>query len=95
MLKQAHIFIYGDVIGVGFRAWTEIQAKSLKIKGWVRNNYDKNCVEALLQAEQEHIEKLIKKLEQGPPISSVNDIEIIWEDPKGVFGSFEIVKKIT
>lgn len=40
MLKQAHVYIKGDVIGVGFRAWTKIQAKFIPVTGWVRNNFE-------------------------------------------------------
>ncbi|PIV70970.1 acylphosphatase, partial [Candidatus Roizmanbacteria bacterium CG17_big_fil_post_rev_8_21_14_2_50_39_7] len=28
-MKQVHVYIKGDVIGVGFRAWTKIQAKMI------------------------------------------------------------------
>ena len=41
MLKQAHLYIIGDVIGVGFRAWTKIQAKINGVTGWVRNNFER------------------------------------------------------
>ena len=37
MLKQVHLYIKGSVIGVGFRAWTKIQAKIVGVTGWVRN----------------------------------------------------------
>ncbi len=91
MLKQAHIFVYGDVIGVGFRAWTKIQAKALKIKGWVKNNYDKNCVEALLQAEKENIDEMIGRLRQGAPVSKVDEVEVDWEPVSETFAEFKIV----
>lgn len=31
MLKQIHVYIKGDVIGVGFRAWTKIQGEEDKV----------------------------------------------------------------
>ena len=88
MLKQARCFIKGDVIGVGFRAWTKIQAKIFGVKGWVRNVGDE--VETLLQAEEDRVNKMINKLKQGPPVSRVDDIEIIWEELKEAFSDFEI-----
>ncbi len=91
MLKQAHIFVYGDVIGVGFRSWTKIQAKSFNIKGWVKNNYDKNCVEALLQAEEDRLESIISKLRQGPSVAQVDEIETIWEEPTQIYEDFLIL----
>lgn len=52
MLKQVHIVIKGDVIGVGFRYWTKQQAELVGINGWVRNKGEE--VEALLQGDEEN-----------------------------------------
>jgi len=99
MVKQAHLYIKGDVIGVGFRAWTKIQAKILGVCGWVRNVYDKpeifgvsGGVEVLIQGEQEKLEKMIELLKQGSPVSRVEDVEIFWQTPKENFDGFEIRK---
>jgi acylphosphatase len=99
MVKQVHLYIKGDVIGVGFRAWTKIQAKILGVSGWVRNVYDKpeifgvsGGVEAVIQGEQEKLEKMIELLKQGPPVSRVEDVEIFWQTPKENFDEFEIRK---
>jgi acylphosphatase len=99
MLKQVRVYIKGEVIGVGFRAWTKIQAKILGVNGWVRNVYDRpeifgavGGVEVLAQGEEEKIEKFLTLLKQGPPISRVDEVEIINEDPKEVFHGFEIKK---
>ncbi|OGK10827.1 hypothetical protein A2767_02860 [Candidatus Roizmanbacteria bacterium RIFCSPHIGHO2_01_FULL_35_10] len=100
MLKQVHLYIKGDVIGVGFRAWTKIQAKILgEVSGWVKNVYDRleifgvtGGVEALIQGEEKKVEKIINLLRQGPPISRVDDVEIYWEKPKELFEGFEIKK---
>jgi len=99
MVKQAHLYIKGDVIGVGFRAWTKIQAKILEIAGWVKNVYDRpevfgvsGGVEAVIQGQEEKLEKMIALLKQGPPVSRVDEIEIFWETPKENFNGFEIKK---
>ncbi len=99
MLKQVRLYIKGDVIGIGFRAWTKIQAKIVGINGWVRNVYDKpeiygpgGGVEALIQGEEEKVNKMLELLKEGPPISRVDDIEILWEEPKEMFEGFEIRK---
>ena len=99
MLKQVRLYIKGDVIGVGFRAWTKIQAKIMGISGWVRNVYDRpeifgvgGGVEALIQAEEEEINKMLELLKKGPPISRVDEVEILWETPKEMFEGFEIKK---
>lgn len=99
MLKQAHIYIKGDVIGVGFRAWTKIQTKTIRATGWIRNNFENEHVfgkgggvEALFQGEQEDVEKLLTLVREGPPVSRVDDIEVYWQEPSEVFESFEIKK---
>lgn len=99
MLKQAHLYVKGDVIGVGFRAWTRIQAKTIGVSGWVRNVYDKpevfgvsGGVETVVQGDEEKVEKMIKTIRQGPPVARVDDVEVFYEDPKEVFSSFEIIK---
>lgn len=97
MLKQARLYIKGDVIGVGFRAWTKIQAKINNVSGWVRNVYDRpevfgvgGGVEALIQGEEENVNAMVELLKKGPSVSRVDEVEIIWEDPREVFGGFEI-----
>jgi len=99
MVKQAHLYIKGDVIGVGFRAWTKIQAKILGVSGWVKNVYDKpeifgitGGVEAVVQGEEEKVEKMIEILKKGSPVSRVDEVEIFFEKPSENFDGFEIRK---
>ncbi|MBI5127225.1 acylphosphatase [Candidatus Roizmanbacteria bacterium] len=91
MLKQAHLYIKGDVIGVGFRAWTKIQAKITGVTGWVRNN-EEGFVEAVVQGEEDKVSSMIKSIKQGPPVSRVEDVEIYWQDAKEIFEGFVIRK---
>jgi acylphosphatase len=98
MLKQVRLYVKGEVIGVGFRAWTKIQAKIQGARGWVRNVMDREeifgpngGVEALIQTEEEKIQNMINKIKEGPPVARVDDVEVIWEDPKEIFNGFEIV----
>lgn len=100
MLKQARVYVKGDVIGVGFRAWTKIQAKIVgNVSGWVRNVYDmpdifgqKGGVEAVIQADLEKVNQMLELIKNGPPISHVENIEIFWEDAKNILDGFEIRK---
>jgi len=92
MLKQAHLYIKGDVIGVGFRAWTKIQAKIIGVTGWVRNVGADDRVEALLQGEKEKVDQIIELIKKGPPVSRVAAVEIFWQEPREVFDEFKIVK---
>lgn len=99
MLTQVHVFIKGDVIGIGFRAWTKIQAKINNIQGWVSNVYDRpeifglgGGVEALIQGEEENVDKMLELLKKGPPVSHVTGIETIPQDVKEIIEGFEIRK---
>lgn len=99
MIKQIHLYIKGDVIGVGFRAWTKIKAKIIGVKGWIKNVYNKpeifgpgGGVEAIFQGDEIKIDKIIVEVKNGPPISNVEEVEMFWEKPKEVFEEFEIRK---
>ena len=99
MLKQIHLYIKGDVVGVGFRAWTAIQAKINSVTGWVKNTFNKpevfgssGGVEALLQGENDNVNNLLEIIKKGSPVSRVEDVEIFWQEPKEVFENFKIVK---
>jgi len=88
VLKQAKVLIKGDVIGVGFRAWTVIQAKNNDVKGWVRNVFPN--VEALLQGRESKIKQMLTKLKEGSPVGRVDEVKITWEEPQEVFSDFAI-----
>jgi acylphosphatase len=98
-MKQVHVYIKGDVVGVGFRAWTKIQAKLLDIKGWVRNVHNRpetfgpsGGVEALFQGEDEKVDEIVKLVTKGPPVARVDEIETFPQEAKELLTSFEIVK---
>jgi len=99
MLKQVHLYIKGDVIGIGFRAWTKIQAKINQINGWVRNVYDRadifgpqGGVEAVFQGEQENVDQLISLVKKGPPTAHITNIDLFPEPGKEIFEDFAIRK---
>ena len=91
MLKQVHLYIKGDVIGVGFRAWTKIQSKIIGVTGWVRNK-DVDSVEAQIQGEEEKVKQIVELIKKGPPVSHVSDVQAFWQEPKEIFDQFEIKK---
>ena len=67
MLKQVHLYIRGDVIGVGFRAWTKIQAKIIGVNGWVRNVFNQDVVEAQIQGEENKVKEIIDIIKKENP----------------------------
>jgi len=98
-MKQVHVYIKGDVIGVGFRAWTKIQAKIIGVSGWVRNVFERpdtfgssGGVEAVFQGEDNKVEEIVALIKDGPPVARVDDTELYYQHIKEVFEGFEIRK---
>ncbi|MCD6514633.1 MAG: acylphosphatase [Candidatus Asgardarchaeum sp.] len=89
MKVRAHVFISGRVQGVFFRAHTQMMAMKHNVTGWVRNLRD-GRVEAVFEGELKDVEKVIEWCHKGPPLAKVDKVEVIWEDYKGEFSSFEI-----
>ncbi|MFQ5428217.1 MAG: acylphosphatase [Thermodesulfobacteriota bacterium] len=86
-LVRAHIIIEGQVQGVFFRASTIRVSRENKITGWVRNRPG-GTVEAVLEGDKSHVEKVIKWCRSGPPMARVDGIELTWEDYEGEFPDF-------
>lgn len=86
---QAHLYVSGFVQGVGYRQFVKQNARKLGLIGWVKNLPDRK-VEALIQGPKEKVEELIKLCEKGPFLAEVEDVDIIWEEEKENFTSFDI-----
>jgi acylphosphatase len=76
---RAHVFIEGRVQGVFYRAFTRDTARTLGLRGWVKNLYD-GRVEAVFEGNKELIEQVIRKCYQGPPGARVTNIDVKWEE---------------
>lgn len=71
---QAHGYlVYGRVQGVGFRFFVERLARSLKVRGWVRNRED-GSVEVLAIGDSKALNEMRKRLEEGPPAARVRRV---------------------
>lgn len=89
MKRRAHVFISGRVQGVFFRATTKRKARKRGVKGWVKNLRD-GRVEAVFEGDQDKVKKMIQFCHEGPRSARVEDVEVNWEDPTGVFEDFSI-----
>ena len=92
MSDLAHLsaLVQGHVQGVYYRAFTSRAARSLEIKGYVRNMARTGDVEVEAEGERARLEELIKKLKEGPPDSDVEKIDTRWSDYKGQFNAFDV-----
>ena len=91
MLARAHVWVYGRVHGVFFRATTRRVAKKIGLTGWVKNVYNPNYVEAVFEGSRMQIDEMINFCHKGPPAAIVKNVEVKWEDPTGKYDDFDIV----
>ncbi|MFM7427338.1 MAG: acylphosphatase [Elainella sp.] len=89
-LVRAHVFVSGQVQGVGYRASTCDLAQLLKLKGWVRNRRD-GRVEAVFEGSQSQVEEMVRWCHQGPPAAVVQMVQLDYEPPEGL-QSFEVMR---
>lgn len=82
---RARVVIRGRVQGVFFRAEARERARSLGVRGWVRNVPD-GTVEAVFEGERERIDSLLAWCRRGPALADVDDVEVQWESPQGEVG---------
>jgi acylphosphatase len=68
------VVIRGRVQGVGYRAWTEYEARGRGIEGWVRNRRD-GSVEALFAGLEDAVLAMIEACREGPPGARIITID--------------------
>ena len=80
--------VRGVVQGVGFRFFAQRSARSLGVRGWVRNRAD-GTVESVAEGEDVAVAEYLALLERGPSGARVDDVEVEPVDPEGTSG-FEV-----
>ena len=90
-MHRACIIVSGLVQGVFFRAFAQENALQLGLKGFVRN-LSSGEVEAVVEGDEDGIEKLIGKLKAGPPAARVENVDVKWQPYKGEFRDFAILR---
>ena len=81
--------ISGRVQGVGFRAWTEREARRLGLSGWVRNRPDGD-VDALFCGTPDAVDAMLAACRRGPRLARVQHVEIVDDGVPAPAGSFQI-----
>ena len=80
--------VRGFVQGVGFRFFAQRSARSLGVRGWVRNRAD-GSVESLAEGDDAAVAEYLARLGKGPAGSRVDGIDVEPVDPEGAPG-FEV-----
>ena len=88
MTEAVHLFVHGQVQGVGYRAFASSLARRMHIAGWIRNLVDGD-VEIVAEADLPTIEIFIERLEAGNGYSRVDSITRSIIRSSG-YASFEI-----
>ncbi|HEV7997032.1 MAG TPA: acylphosphatase [Stellaceae bacterium] len=75
-MKTVRLRVSGRVQGVGYRAWAIEAAKSLGLRGWVRNRSD-GSVELLATGPTESVAAMVEACWYGPPAARVDRVELV------------------
>ena len=88
-MKRAHVFIEGNVQGVGFRHFTRTNARRQNVNGWVKNLAD-GRVEAIFEGNEDSVNTMIDLVKDGPRTSRVTNVDVEWEEPQNEFNNFQV-----
>ncbi len=81
--------VFGDVQGVGFRAFVFRRALSYGLSGWVRNRPD-GSVELLAEGPRSALDTLLQDVRNGPSGSTVDRVETQWGPASAEFRVFGV-----
>jgi acylphosphatase len=82
---RRRLVIHGRVQGVFFRDTLRRLAEDAGVAGWARNTWD-GTVEAVLEGEDEEVERLVAFAREGPEGARVDRVEVLEEEPEGLRG---------
>ena len=87
---QLYVLITGKVQGVGFRNFTQLNARQLGVKGYAKNLPNGNQVEVVAEGNKAQLNALITLLEKGPRYARVDSLEIAENPFTGEYKAFDI-----
>ena len=91
MPELAHLkaIVHGRVQGVYYRAFVSRAAKSLSLRGYVRNIAGGDvAVEA--EGMKDVLEELLLRLKAGPDGATVKKIDVTWSESEGKYSAFDV-----
>ncbi len=84
-----HALVSGRVQGVGFRYFVQRVAQSMKLTGEVRNRGD-GRVELYAEGDETTLNQFLKRVNEGPALSYVSNVEVDWSPAIGAYTEFDI-----
>lgn len=89
-MQEIHCIVSGRVQMVLYRDFAQRKARGLGLAGYVKN-LPEGTVEVMAQGEHEALESLVAQLQRGPMFSRVDDVHVVWHEPRERFEGFRIV----
>jgi acylphosphatase len=91
MAELVHLkaLVHGRVQGVYYRAFTSRVAKSLGVKGFVKN-IRSGDVEIEAEGDKATLEEMLHQLKIGPSEAIIESIDTVWSDYRGIYSSFDV-----
>lgn len=87
---RRRFLISGKVQGVGFRHFTRQAARSLGLRGWVRNCRD-GSVEAVAEGDPGSLDQFLEELQKGPRPAKVEGVKTEQVEPgEPELGPFDV-----
>ncbi|MCJ7710168.1 MAG: acylphosphatase [Chloroflexi bacterium] len=81
--------VRGRVQGVGYRVFALREALSLGLAGFVANTSD-GGVRVVAEGSRRDADRLLERLEEGPPAGWVDRVVVRWEPARGIVPGFRI-----
>lgn len=81
--------VRGRVQGVGYRVFALREARSLGVDGFVANEAD-GSVRIVAEGRRADLDRLVGRLEAGPPAGWVDRVDVRWSAARGLPGGFQI-----
>ena len=88
-LARLRLLVHGRVQGVFFRQAAAEEARSLGLRGWVKNLVNGD-VEIVAEGPRRELKILAAWANQGPRMARVTGVEEEWLDYRGEEGPFAI-----
>ena len=89
MESGVKITVAGIVQGVGYRWFADRAARRYNLRGFVENKPNGD-VYLEVEGEEGMLKEFIKELTIGPRGAHVNDVKVMWEQPRFLFVGFKI-----
>lgn len=88
-MVRYHIIVHGEVQGVGFRFFSQMQAMNHNVHGWVRNKPD-GTVEIEAEGHPEAMDRFLTAIKEGSGFSQVAHVETVEIGEPKQYKSFQI-----